>query len=116
LKEQIKLALNKITPKELYEKMKQENVTLLDVRAEEKYKAYHLEGSNIESLNIPKTHILNHTFDAKTDSLPQGKEIIVACTTGNSAARCAAVLSEKEFNATVLVGGIKAWKEFIRNK
>jgi rhodanese-related sulfurtransferase len=48
--------------------------------------------------------------------LPQGKEIIVVCTTGNSAARCAAVLSEKEFNATVLVGGITAWKEFIRNK
>lgn len=97
-------------------KMKKEKVTLLDVRAEEKYKAYHLEGSNIESLSIPKTHILNHTFEAGTNSLPKGKEIIVACTTGNSAARCAAILSEKEYNAIVLEGGITAWKEFIKNK
>ncbi|MCS0791051.1 rhodanese-like domain-containing protein [Cytobacillus firmus] len=110
------MALNKISPKELYEKMKQEKVTLLDVRAEEKYKAYHLEGSNIESLNIPKTHILNHTFEAETNSLPKGEEIIVACTTGNSAAKCAAILSEKKYNATVLEGGITAWKEFIRKK
>ncbi|MDF2039936.1 rhodanese-like domain-containing protein [Cytobacillus oceanisediminis] len=108
------MALNKISPKELYEKMKQEKVTLLDVRAEEKYKAYHLEGSNIESLNIPKTNIINHTFDAEIISLPKEKEIIVTCTTGNSAARCAAILSEKEYNATVLVGGITAWKEFIK--
>ncbi|WP_282140404.1 rhodanese-like domain-containing protein [Cytobacillus oceanisediminis] len=110
------MPLNKITPKELYEKMKQENVTLLDVRAEEKYQAFHLEGSNIESLNIPKTHIINHTFEAETDSLPKGKEIIVACTTGNSAARCAAILSEREYNATVLEGGITAWKEFVETK
>ncbi|MCS0671456.1 rhodanese-like domain-containing protein [Cytobacillus firmus] len=114
------MALNKISPKELYEKMKKEKVTLLDVRAEEKYKAYHLEGSNIESFNIPKTRILNHTFEAEieaeTNSLPKGEEIIVACTTGNSAARCAAILSEKKYNATVLEGGITAWKEFIKTK
>lgn len=68
------MALNKITPKELYEKMKQENVTLLDVRAEEKYKAYHLEGSNIESLNIPKTHILNHISMPKLTLCHRGKK------------------------------------------
>ncbi|WP_347815353.1 rhodanese-like domain-containing protein [Cytobacillus oceanisediminis] len=41
--------------------------------------------------------------------MPKEKEIIVACTTGNSAAGCAAILTE-----IVLEGGITAWKEFIK--
>ncbi|KON88789.1 beta-lactamase [Sporosarcina globispora] len=110
------MTLKKISPKELYEKMKQEKVTLLDVRAEEKYKTYHIEDCNIESLNIPKTSIYSQTFEDAAVSLPKEKEIIVACTTGNSASKCAEILSEKEYNAIVLDGGITAWMEYIKTK
>ncbi|WP_144543979.1 rhodanese-like domain-containing protein [Cytobacillus oceanisediminis] len=46
--------------------------------------------------------------------MPKEKEIIVVCTTGNFAAKCAAILSEKEYNSIVLEGGITAWKECIK--
>ena len=102
----------KITPIELDEKLKRnEKVILLDVRAEEKYNDFHLEDPLIESHNIPKTEI----FEAAEGSLlalPNEAEIIVTCTTGNSAAKCAQILSEHHYKVTVLEGGLTAWKEY----
>ena len=117
-KEMFKLTQKKISPEELYEKMqKQEKIMLLDVRAEEKYNDYHIEDSSIESLNIPKTGIFNlEENNDSIDALPKEKEIIVACTTGNSAAKCAAILAENEYDTVVLEGGITAWKEYLKTK
>ncbi|MBP0726019.1 rhodanese-like domain-containing protein [Bacillus sp. RG28] len=113
------MTLKKISPEELYEKLnKQEKVVLLDVRAEEKYSDYHIEHSTIENLNINKNDIFN-LVENKQDSitsLPKENEIIVTCTTGNSATKCATILSEREYDVTVLDGGITAWKEFLKTK
>lgn len=112
------MTLKKITAEALYEKMKnEEKVLLLDVRAEEKYNAYHIEGSSIENVNIPKTNIFDQADSdlASINALPKDKEIIVTCTTGNSATKCAMILSNKEYNVTVLEGGITAWKELQNN-
>jgi rhodanese-related sulfurtransferase len=105
------LTVNKITPKELFEKMKGEDkVVLLDVRAEEKYKEFHIKGTNY---HIPKTYIFD--LDEKQISeLPNDKEIVIACSTGNSATKCAAVLNEKNYPVVVLEGGITAWKEYLK--
>lgn len=104
------MTIRKITPKELQEKMeKDDKVLLLDVRAEEKYKASHIEGTK---WNIPKTAI----FDMEEESislLPKGQEIVVTCTTGNSATKCAEILSKKDYNVLVLEGGLTAWKDYI---
>jgi rhodanese-related sulfurtransferase len=113
------LTLKRISPKELYEKMKdQENIVLLDVRSEEKYNDFHIEDSSIENLNIQKTDIftLGENKEASITSLPKEKEIIVACTTGNSATKCATILSEREYDVIVLEGGITAWKEYLKTK
>ncbi|WP_328591353.1 rhodanese-like domain-containing protein [Brevibacillus migulae] len=115
----ITLTVKKITPEELYEKMKnQEQVTLLDVRAEEKYNDYHIEGATVESRNINKTEIFDlvEKGESSIAALPKEKEIIVTCTTGNSAAKCAAVLSERQYKVVVLEGGITAWKNYIASK
>ena len=113
------MTLKRISPEELYEKMKsEEKIVLLDVRAEEKYNDYHIENSNIESLNINKNDIFNLVEDDQgaSRSLPKEKELIVTCTTGNSATKCATILSEKEYDVTVLEGGITAWKEYLKTK
>lgn len=110
------MTLKKITPEEFYKKMKNEDkLVLLDVRAEEKYNDFHIEDNNIDNLNIPKTNILDLDKE-KVQSLPKEKEIFVTCTTGNSATKCANILSEKNYNVVVLEGGITAWKEFLQNK
>lgn len=107
--------LKVISPEQLQKRMQEERqVFILDVRAEDKYENEHIEGSSIESINIPKTVIFDlvNEEESTIPDLPKNQEIIVTCTTGNSAKKCAAILKEKNFNVTVLEGGITAWKEF----
>lgn len=102
-----------ILPKELNEKLKSEEVFILDVRAEEKFAKEHIANS----INIPKTYLFD-VQEQNTESiakLPKDTEIIVTCTTGNSAKKCADILSEKGYRVTVLEGGLTAWKE-LRDK
>ncbi|CAM3841571.1 rhodanese-like domain-containing protein [Mesobacillus zeae] len=113
------MTVKKISPEGLYEKMKgQEKVVLLDVRAEEKYKAFHIEEAGMENININKSDIFTLAEDkeASIESLPKDKEIIVTCTTGNSATKCATILSEREYDVVVLDGGITAWKKYLETK
>ncbi|RXI97804.1 rhodanese-like domain-containing protein [Anaerobacillus alkaliphilus] len=107
------MSIKKISPKELMDKLNEdERIFLVDVRAEDKYNTYHIEDVNIEGINIPKTIIFNLSDEDSIEELPVGKEIIVTCSTGNSATKCAAILSAKNFDVAVLEGGITAWKEY----
>lgn len=113
------MPLKKITPEELFQKMNtQEKIVLLDVRAEEKYNDFHIEGQSVESQNIHKEEIFKSEENKSNavGSLPKDKEIVVTCTTGNSATKCANILSNQEYNVAVLDGGITAWKEFLENR
>jgi rhodanese-related sulfurtransferase len=102
----------KITPIELDERLKRnEKVILLDVRSEEKYNDFHIEDNLIESHNIPKTEIFESAKGSQF-ALPKEAEIIVTCTTGNSAAKCAQILQDNDYKVTVLEGGLTAWKEY----
>lgn len=106
------MTINKITPKELHERLKvKEKIVLLDVRAEEKYNEFHIK----DSRNIPKTVIfgLDESEETTQLSLPKEKEIIVTCTTGNSATKCAHILDDHNYNVTVLDGGLTAWKAYM---
>ena len=113
------MTVKKISAEELYNKLKnQEEVVLLDVRAEEKFNDFHIDDESIVSLNIPKTNIFNlaENGEETMHSLPKDKEIIVTCTTGNSATKCATILSERHHDVLVLEGGITAWKEYLKKK
>ncbi|WP_042347792.1 rhodanese-like domain-containing protein [Bacillus massiliigorillae] len=103
-----------ISPKELQSKIKENEVIILDVRAKEKYEQNHISDSNVHSINIPKTSIFeldNHNVETLA-ALPKNKEIIVTCTTGNSARKCASILADKAYQVTLLEGGITAWNEY----
>lgn len=103
-----------ITPEELVSKLETENALVLDVRAQEKYEINPVQHENIENIHIPKTDIFN-TEGKDADSnlpLPNNKEIIVTCTTGNSARKCATILEEKGYQVTLLEGGVTAWESY----
>jgi rhodanese-related sulfurtransferase len=111
--EVLTVTYKKISPKELHERIKgKETVVVLDVRAEEKYRDYHIEDSQLKSVNIPKTEIYELTEGAEPLALPKEGPIVVTCTTGNSAEKCAKILDGLGFNVEVLEGGLTAWKEF----
>ena len=113
------MTIKTITPKELEERLKGNDQTyILDVRAEEKYNDFHIEAPRSKNFNIPKTTIfeLEEKRDEEVASLPKNHEIVITCTTGNSAKKCAAILSEKNYNVTLLEGGITAWKEYLQSQ
>lgn len=110
------MELKRISAEELFEKVQnQDQVMLLDVRAEEKYREYHIEEAAIENFNIPKNYIFEGNEEALGE-LPKGREVVVTCTTGNSAAKCANILAEKDFNVVVLDGGVTAWKAYLETE
>jgi rhodanese-related sulfurtransferase len=99
-----------ISPQQLYERMQRgENLVLLDVRSEEKYREFHINEPGFEVINIPKTII----FEDKHVELPNEVDIIVTCTTGNSASKCSDILSEQNYRTFVLEGGMTGWKKFL---
>ncbi|WHZ03984.1 rhodanese-like domain-containing protein [Neobacillus sp. YX16] len=107
------MTLKNITPKELHERIKGENqIILLDVRAAEKYNEFHIEEPQVVSLNIPKTEISNLEEDLVLSQLPKDRPVVVTCTTGNSAAKCAKILDGLGLQVEVLEGGLTAWKEY----
>jgi rhodanese-related sulfurtransferase len=111
--EVLSMTLKNITPKELHERIKGENqIILLDVRAVEKYNEFHIEEPQVASLNIPKTEIFNLEEDMVLSQLPKDRPVVVTCTTGNSAAKCARILDGLGLQVEVLEGGLTAWKEF----
>lgn len=111
--EVLSMTLKNITPKELHERIKGENqIILLDVRAAEKYNEFHIEEPQVVSLNIPKTEISNLEEDLVLSQLPKDRPVVVTCTTGNSAAKCAKILDGLGLQVEVLEGGLTAWKEY----
>lgn len=109
------MSIKKVSPESLCKQIeKQEDILLLDVRTEEKYQSYHISSSKIDCLNLPKEHLFNLEKEQKsTIPLDKDKEIVVVCTTGNSALKCAKILSQLGHRVEVLNGGINAWREFL---
>jgi len=105
--------MKKITSTQLADKLKEHNVNVLDVRSEEKYAEQHITHSNATCMNIPKTNIFNMNESGFTlpEPLTKETEIVITCTTGNSATKCATILSEHGYNVTVLDGGITSWEK-----
>ncbi|WP_369823602.1 ASCH domain-containing protein [Sporosarcina sp. P7] len=105
-----------ITAEELFRKIQTEQaLVLVDVRAEDKYNQFHIEANTVEDINVPKTEIymLDDEVENVLPQLPKNREMIITCTTGNSATKCANILSSRDYDVTVLEGGITAWKEYI---
>lgn len=113
--ELITISVKIISPEELLRKIQQQDqFLLLDVRAQEKFQEYYIEEAGLTAVNLPKNNIFEG--NESVASLPKEKEIVVTCTTGNSAKKCANILAEQDYNILVLEGGITAWKEFVKTK
>lgn len=86
--------------------IKENNPTIVDVRAPIAYDLKHIEGS----LNIPVD-----TFKTLIENgmpFPQNKPILLACAVGEKTEHYAAYLQSKGYDAYSLEGGIMAWKNF----
>lgn len=84
-----------------------EHQTIIDVRAHEKFMREQINEVGAEVLNIPKKTILE---EKDFSSIPNDRPLLITCTTGNSARRCAEILHKNGYDVTVLEGGMTSWK------
>lgn len=103
-----------ITAKEITEKMlNKETLFILDVRNEEAFKDWKIEGENVEHLNVPYFDLIDGV-DEIADQLPKDKQILVVCAKQGSSEMVAEFLDEAGFeDVVVLQGGMKSWSEYL---
>lgn len=109
------MKVEKISPKSLSQRIKKkEEVVILDVRGLESYQKNHITADHVKGLHLPKAEIFALEDEEKTEhpSLSKEEEMIVTCTSGNSATRCAHILAERGYQVKVLDGGMTAWNQY----
>ncbi len=97
-----KITYVNITGDEAKRMLDTEDVTLLDVRTENEYKAAHIEGATL----IPVAELSN-----RTGELNKSKKIVVYCRSGHRSAIASDILIEHGFKRVYnVLGGITAWE------
>ncbi len=93
-----------ITPEEMQELRKMDDVQLVDIRTAEEYKDGYIPGfQNID--------YFSKTFDKDIEELDKSKPVIVYCKSGRRTARCSKKMVDAGFVKIYdLDGGITQWK------
>ncbi len=99
---QTKTSLPEITPRELKQKLDEnESVILLDVREQSEYDIVHLEDAQLIPLN---------TLPYNIEKIPTDQEIVVYCHHGQRSLYATAYLHQNGYtDAKNLIGGIDQW-------
>lgn len=101
-----------ITVEELHRRMEAgEELLLLDVRNEEEYSDWKIEGRTIRSVNIPYFDFLEEDERVYAD-LPKDKDIVVVCAKGGASDFVAEQLAERGHRAGSLKDGMLAWSQY----
>ena len=93
-----------ITPEEMHEIAKMDNVQLVDIRTPKEFQAGFIEGSQ----NID---YFSKTFDQDLQQLDKSKPVIVVCRSGRRSAKCSKKMVKAGFVKIYdLEGGLTKWK------
>ncbi|KPL59530.1 MBL fold metallo-hydrolase [Rossellomorea vietnamensis] len=108
------MALQPLESKELARKiLANEEVFLLDIRKEQDYNDWAIEGRNVRSLNIPYQKLENGVEDVKAQ-LPKDQIVYVVCAKGISSQKVVENFEEAGVKRiTYLKGGMTAWSEHL---
>ncbi len=93
--------------------LNKEELFILDVRNEEDFEDWKIEGDSFEYLNKPYFDLIDGVDPIK-DQLPKDKDIVIVCAKGGSSQFVGEMLVEEGFeNVYSLEGGMKAWSEHL---
>ncbi|WJV28505.1 MBL fold metallo-hydrolase [Rossellomorea sp. AcN35-11] len=92
--------------------MNREELFILDVRNEDAFEDWKIEGEKFEYFNIPYFDLLDGV-DGIMEKLPEDKDILVVCAKEGSSIMVAEMLSDEGKNVSYLEGGMKAWSEHL---
>ncbi|USK61827.1 MBL fold metallo-hydrolase [Peribacillus asahii] len=89
-----------------------EELFILDVRNENDFKDWKIEGGNFQYLNVPYFELLDGVEEI-IGKIPTDKEVLVVCAKEGSSVMVAEMLSEAGLTVSYLKGGMKAWSEHL---
>ncbi|QPC45697.1 MBL fold metallo-hydrolase [Mangrovibacillus cuniculi] len=107
------MTVHKMEAAELAKKViNQEELFILDVRNEDAFQDWKVDGKNFMYMNIPYFDLLDGVEEILKD-IPENKEVIVVCAKEGSSIMVAEMLSESGREVFYLSGGMKAWSEYL---
>ena len=103
-----------ISAKEVTEKvLSNKALFILDVRNEDAFSDWKIEGKQVEHLNVPYFDLIDGVGEI-VDKLPKDSEILVVCAKQGSSEMVGEHLVEAGFeDVFVLEGGMKSWSEYL---
>ncbi|KSU84048.1 Glyoxylase, beta-lactamase superfamily II [Fictibacillus enclensis] len=108
------MAIQKMTAAQVASRViRKSNLFILDVRNEDTFQDWKIEGEAFQYLNIPYFDLLDGVDDI-LDLLPKDTDILVVCAKEGSSVMVAEMLSEQGLDVFYLKGGMKAWSEYLR--
>ncbi|WP_374704059.1 MBL fold metallo-hydrolase [Salimicrobium jeotgali] len=100
-------------PSELATKaVNKEELFILDVRNEDAFEDWKVEGSNFEYMNVPYFDLIDGVEEIM-DDLPKDKNILVVCAKEGSSVMVGEMLADEGLEVSYLEGGMKAWSEHL---
>ena len=104
--------MSQITAEELKQRLEAgDDLALVDIRSEDDYEAETIEGSQ----NLPIRDVLMdgdlETVQEYLSKLPDDEEVVTFCDAGVTSGQTAEMLSEQDYDAKALDGGLNSWKE-----
>ncbi len=107
------MTVQALTAKEVTQKiLNKESLFILDVRNENDFSDWKIEGHHVEHLNIPYFDLLDGVEDI-LDIIPSNKEVLVVCAKEGSSVMVSEMFSEAGLSVSYLKGGMKAWSEHL---
>ncbi|MBY0099675.1 MBL fold metallo-hydrolase [Mesobacillus maritimus] len=107
------MAITRMNSAEVTKKVfNKEQLFILDVRNENDFQDWKIEGENFEYLNIPYFELLDGV-EGILDKIPTEKPVLVVCAKEGSSIMVAEMLSDAGMAVSYLEGGMKAWSEHL---
>ena len=107
------MAIQKWTAAQVAKKViRNEKLFILDVRNNDAFEDWKIEGHQFEHLNIPYFDLLDGV-DEILDKVPADSEFLVVCAKEGSSVMIAEMLDEAGREVGYLEGGMKAWSEYL---
>ncbi|QKS73016.1 MBL fold metallo-hydrolase [Paenalkalicoccus suaedae] len=89
-----------------------EDLFILDVRNEDAFADWKIEGHNFSYMNVPYFDLLDGVEEILKD-IPEDKEVLVVCAKEGSSIMVAEMLSDEGRDAAYLEGGMKSWSSYL---
>src|SRR6056297_1991957 len=100
-----------VTPETLKQRIDAgEPVTILDARMSGDYDEWHVDGENVESINVPYFHFLDEELDSDVIAdVPDDREVTVLCAKGGASEFVAGTLADEGYDVHHLEDGMNGW-------